>query len=137
MKKYNEYSSGKSSSQINIDTHSKDEDDIVLGFKLTDIDIYVYWDDPDHTPHFHFVNNKTGEKGALKLYEAEYYPHEIYNATLTKEQLKELYDYLNKLAFIDSPRVKYDFLCATWGTCNAKYVGNLKKPSVIPEYYKL
>lgn len=138
MKKYNEYSLGKKSfSQINIDTHSKDEDDIVLEFHLTDVDIYVYWDDPLHEPHFHFVNTKTGEKGALYLFKAEYCPHEIYNATLSKEQLKELYDRLNELAFNNSPRVQYAYLCAGWGICNEKYAGNYKMPDAVPEYYKL
>lgn len=137
MKKYNEYSLGKSSPQINIDTHSKNEDDIVLKCRLTDIDIYVYWDDPIHEPHFHFVNTKTGEKGALKLETAEYCPHEIYNATLSKEQLRELYDYLNQRSFNNDTSIKFDFLCATWGACNAKYVGNRTPPDKVPEYYKL
>ena len=135
--RYNEYSQGKSLPQIKIDTHSKDEEEIVFEFRLTDIEIYVYWNDPEHTPHFHFVNTKTGEKGALKLETAEYCFHEDYTATLSKEQLKELYDYLTKLAFIDSPLVRFDFLCASWGISNKKYIGNRKKTDTVPEYYKL
>lgn len=139
MKKYNEYSLEKSSPQINIntDTHSKNEDDIEFDGKVGDIEIYFYWNDPLHVPHFHFVNTKTGEKGAFKLYEAEYCPHEIYNATLTKAQLRELYEWLNTHEFIDSPRVQFDYLCATWGITNKKYIGNYKKPDKVPEYYKL
>lgn len=137
MKKYNEYSLRKSSSQTNIDTHSKNEDDIVLETRLGDIELYVYWDDPVHEPHFHFVNMKTGEKGALKLETAEYCPHEIYNATLNKEQLKEIYEWLNQRAFKNDTSIKFDFLCASWGICNEKYVGNRTPPDKVPEYYKL
>ena len=135
MKKYNEYSLEKSSPQISIDTHSKNEDNIEFEGRIGDIELYVYRDDPLHEPHFHFVNTKTGEKGAIKIMIAEYCPHEIYNAILSKEQLKELYNFLKKPAFNNHP--KFDYLCATWGIFNEKYVGNYKMPDTTPEYYKL
>lgn len=118
--------------QKQINTHSKKEDDVVIIGRTSDLELFTYWNDPEHIPHFHFVNTKTGEKGALKFLAPEYCFHEDYTATLSKEQLEELHNYLNKRAFSDADFVEYDFMCVSWEKTNEKYF--FKRPKLIPDY---
>lgn len=109
-----------------------DKDDIIPVGHLKDLELMVYPNEQEKTPHFHFVNTKTGEKGAIKIMTAEYCFHDGYTATLSKEQLKDIYEWFCSLSFEDDTDIHYEFLCEFWLTLNPDCP--IKLPKEVPDY---
>lgn len=111
------------------------KDDIIPVGHLKDLELMVYPNEQEKTPHFHFVNTKTGEKGAIKIMTAEYCFHNGYTATLNKDQLKEIYEWFCYPAFKNSKDINYDYLCEFWLMANENTF--IERPKDIPNYTQL
>ena len=109
-------------------------DDPLLVGQTSDLKLYVYHNEVDHRAHFHFVNMKTNEEGALAIYGPGYITadHEEYCATLSKEQLNELYDYLNTSTEFGT---RFDGICKVWNSVADEAALRIDSlPISIPDY---
>lgn len=96
----------------------KEDDDFLIVGNLKNVRLTIHANEANKKPHMHFVNLKTGEKGALSLQKAEYFDHDEYNGRLSNELLKEVYDYCNSKTPITSKAKNFDFICITWAKVN-------------------
>lgn len=94
-----------------------------------DIIISVYANEPYTTPHFHFENAVTNEKGAIKLHKPMYFNHEEYNATLSKDELAAMQKYLSNSRVAPM----FLFVCDMWQLLNKR----LRKFPKLPNYVNI
>ena len=108
-------------------------DDPLLVGQTSDLKLYVYHNEVDHRPHFHFVNMKTNEEGALNIYGPSYNTadHEEHRATLSKEQLNELYDYLNISTEFGT---RFSGICKAWNSVTDEVELHVNNMDFIPNY---
>lgn len=94
--------------------------------------------DEGPTPHFHFMNTKTGAQGCIKILECSYFKHGKYQAELNSGERKEIQQFLEKQTFDEIYRdgtTNFKVICHEWNKNNPEHTIGID--TKLPDYRKL